>query len=459
MSSPRFVAVIDIGKTNAKLALVDLETRQEVAVRTQPNKVVDHDPYPHFDTESIWEFLCDAIAEVNNETPIDAISITTHGASAALVDADGKLALPILDYEHDGPDACDADYAKIRHEFSESFTPPLPVGLNLAKQLYWQSQAFPDAFANTRYILLYPQYWAFRLTGIACSEITSIGCHTDLWDFPNNRFSSLVIGQGWGDKFAPLKRANEVVGQVETGLVRRLGLRPGVDVHVGIHDSNASLFPHLAQETPPFSVVSTGTWVVICAPGGDMNHLDPKRDSYANIDAFGQYVPSARFMGGREYSDLTGDKACLPDDATVRRILNEKIFLLPSVTANSGPFPDHKHRFTVLQADLSDVEKNVIISFYLAMMTMECLDLAGASGPIIVEGPFGSNNLYLEMLTAVSGRSVRVQRGNITGTSQGAALLASSDEATLPEAVPSDVTTDWQSEMLAYGHAWRAEIL
>lgn len=29
---------------------------------------------------------------------------------------------------------------------------------------------------------MYPQYWALRLTGIAANEVTSLGCHTDLWN-------------------------------------------------------------------------------------------------------------------------------------------------------------------------------------------------------------------------------------------------------------------------------------
>ena len=44
------VAVIDIGKTNAKLALVDVSDLSEIAVITRPNRVVSGPPWPHFDT-------------------------------------------------------------------------------------------------------------------------------------------------------------------------------------------------------------------------------------------------------------------------------------------------------------------------------------------------------------------------------------------------------------------------
>ena len=37
---PNHIAVIDIGKTNAKVALVDLNDLSEIAVATRPNKVL-----------------------------------------------------------------------------------------------------------------------------------------------------------------------------------------------------------------------------------------------------------------------------------------------------------------------------------------------------------------------------------------------------------------------------------
>ena len=43
---PGTIAVIDIGKTNAKVVLVDAATLSEVAVRTTPNGVVDAPPPP-----------------------------------------------------------------------------------------------------------------------------------------------------------------------------------------------------------------------------------------------------------------------------------------------------------------------------------------------------------------------------------------------------------------------------
>ena len=452
--SPRTVGVIDIGKSNAKFAVVDLETRSEVAVRKMPNQVVKDGPYPHYDIETLWDFLCGAIADLNREHQLDALSVTTHGASAALIDSKGELALPALDYEFAGPDELAAEYDAARPDFSESFTPRLPAGLNLGAQLFWQARRFPDAFARTRWILPYPQYWSYRLSGVAASEITSLGCHTDLWSFETDLYSSLVLKQGWLEKLPEVRPASDVLGLVLPELAAKLGLRPQVPIHSGIHDSNASLLPHLLERQPPFSVVSSGTWVVVCAPGGDLSRLDPARDCLANLDAFGRAVPSARFMGGREFSQLCPEETVSPHEAAIARVIEEPIVLLPSVTENSGPFPHRKAHWSKPAHTIDKETSFVGASFYLAMMTAECLSLTGAEGDIVVEGPFTANRLYLQMLSAATTRRVVAMIGSTTGTSIGAAMLA---RTAGPPAVTKATHQIFAGtpEMAGYAERWR----
>lgn len=452
---PRFVAVIDVGKTNAKLVLVDLETCREIAVRKRTNIPVSNGLYPHADTDGIWDFFCASLAELNRLAPIDAISTTTHGACAALIDSRGELVLPVLDYEHPGPETYDEEYRLVRPGFLQSMSAPLPGGLNLAKQLFWQSRKFSEDFARARWILLYPQYWGFRLSGIAASEISSIGCHTDLWNFENDRFSNLVTTHGWQRKFAPFRRASEVLGTIRPELAQKLGLQPDIAVHVGIHDSNASLLPHLLSRTVPFAVVSTGTWVVACAPGGNPDHLDPARDSYSNIDIFGRHVPSARFMGGREFTNLIGDDVRKADLGTIRQVLENRWMLLPSVSRRSGPFPMQDAHMTVAHASISPQAHFAIVSFYLAMMTAQCLTLTGASGEIIVEGPFVENDLFLQMLRCACDRPVLVQKSNSTGTSIGAALLVAEPATGLASVAEIHGATPLDTKLAAYAKEWR----
>lgn len=454
MSAMRHIAVIDIGKTNAKVALVDLATLSEVALRRMANAPVRQAPYPHHDVEALWTFILDSLADINREQRIDAISITTHGATGALVDAAGELVLPVLDYEFDGPDRLAADYDAIRPCFAETGTPRLPLGLNLGAQFFWQQKTFPAEFAKAAAMLMYPQYWALHLTGVAANEVTSLGCHTDLWNPWTADFSSLVDRLGWRELMAPVRPAKDRLGPILPALAARTGLAPRTPVFCGLHDSNASLLPHLLCDAPPFSVVSTGTWVVSMAVGGKQIVLDAARDTLVNVSALGDPVPSARFMGGREFSLLTEGQPDIWTDDDVGAVLAQKTLLLPSTQQGSGPFP--YHAATWLNTDgASKGQRFAAISFYLALMTATCLDLIGADGPTTVEGPFARNRLFVGMLAASTGRAV-VASEAATGTSIGAALLATDRVTAHGKGERMGPPTDpaWAD----YVSAWRAAV-
>lgn len=421
-TTPRFIAVLDVGKTNVKVVVHDLETGEDVFVRTRPNAVVDASPYPHYDVEGMWAFFLDTLKEASSSQRIDALSFTTHGATFALLAGD-RLALPILDYEFHGPDTLESAYLAARPSFTESFTPRLPGGLNAGAQIFWQARTFPDAFAKVTTILPYPQYWAFRFTGILASERTSLGVHTDLWAPEKRDYSSFAKTEGWSRLFAPLCSAFDRLGTVTAEIAARTGLSSDTPVYCGIHDSNASLLPHLLGRRPPFTVLSTGTWVIVLAVGGDAAALDAARDGLCNVDAFGNPVPSARFMGGREFDLLTGGRPQRPTQEDLCTVIDGGVMVRPTFVPGCGPFPDGKGEWSTDPASLSGGVRTAAVSLYLALVARAAMAVAGAAGPIIIEGPFGRDVLFAEALQRLSNRQVAIAAGT-TGTSTGAAMLA-----------------------------------
>lgn len=448
----RHAAVIDIGKTNAKVALVDLQDLSEIAVAKMPNRVLTGAPWPHYDTDGLWAFVLKSLADFQKREAVEAITVTTHGASVALLTADGTLAAPVLDYEFSGPDELAEAYDAIRPPFSETGSPRLPMGLNLGAQLFWLFRTFPDLREKVATILTYPQYWSYRLSGLARNEVTSLGCHTDLWIPREGRFSSLVDHEGWADLMAPAAKAGDRLGAILPEVAAQTGMNVDTPVYCGIHDSNASLYAHLSSRDAPFSVVSTGTWVISMAIGGEAKELDPARDTLINVNAYGDPVPSARFMGGREFEMVMDGLPveCSREDSA--RVIEREIMLLPSVEMQSGPFQGRKHYWTVDEAKLSFSERYVAVSFYLALMTATGLDMIGADGPILVEGPFSDNQAYLDMLSAATRRPVEAVMG--TGTSTGAARLLLHEQ---PAAAGSfNAKACGEPDWLVYAAAWRA---
>jgi sugar (pentulose or hexulose) kinase len=117
------------------------------------------------------------------------------------------------------------------------------------------------------------------LSGIAASEVTSLGCHSDLWHPVQGKWSRLATRRGWAGRFPPLRRASDALGPVRAPIARATGLAADVSVLCGIHDSNASYLRHraAAESAAPFAVVSTGTWTVVMASGAPLARLDERR--------------------------------------------------------------------------------------------------------------------------------------------------------------------------------------
>ena len=301
--------VIDIGKSNAKLLMVS-SSGDVIEQHTRGNVPVTSPlGYPALDIDGLTQWVCTTLAASPHTRRCGHAIASTHGTAFVALGDEG-LAWQPLDYEFEGcaqpGNPLHAAYQRERDPFADTLSPDLPMGLNAGRQLYWLQHTHPAAWAATRTLLPYPQYWAWWLSGVAATELSSLGCHTQLWLPVQASYSRLAQSQGWAALFAPLKPAWETLGTVRPELVKTLGLPPNCQVHVGVHDSNACLARHL-RLAPNTILVSTGTWCVVMAPGASHAALDPQQDQLANVSVLGQTVPTARFMAGREFARLSAE--------------------------------------------------------------------------------------------------------------------------------------------------------
>ncbi len=203
-------AILDLGKTNLKLLAIDADGRI-LDSETAGNRPVAGPPYLHLDAPAVWNWLLPALQRLAARHPIQAIVPCAYGSTAALIDG-SELVLPIMDYEANPPEEIKAAYAKAAPEFEEVCAPTNPGGLTLGRQVFWQSRAFPEEFARVRHILPNAQYWAWRLSGVAATEVTSLGAQTHLWAPKAGGYSSLVEREGWRPLFPPMRKAWDVLG-------------------------------------------------------------------------------------------------------------------------------------------------------------------------------------------------------------------------------------------------------
>jgi sugar (pentulose or hexulose) kinase len=446
-------AVLDVGKTNLKFVVFD-DAGAMLFERQMPNASLPGPPYPHANVEMIWNFLGTSLREASAKFGIETLIPTTHGASGAVMNEQG-LALPIMDYEFINCEDINERYQRLRDPFDKTYSPSMPAGLNFGRQLAWQKWKLPDDFAKVTKIVGYPQYWTWRLCGKFAFDICSMGAHTDLWLSRENQPTKLAQTLGFDKLIAPITAPWTEMGMLNVKAAKELGVEPNIKILCGIHDSNGALLPYLASRKSPFTVLSTGTWVVVMAVGHSLTSLKPDMDMLGNIDAEGRPLATAKFMGGREFALIAGDCASLESVDDMKHFIAKKIYALPSFSTSGGPYAFRKGQII---GDVKPEQRTSLATLYAALMCTVTLDnLEIEQGDLIVDGSFAQNHLLCEIIAALHPNQNLYVAKDQAGTARGAAMLATwhqthnAPDASLVQ--PSNI-----SGLKAYYETWKTMI-
>ena len=461
----RATIVLDIGKTLAKLSLWSPDGAL-IERRVRPNEHIRTAGYAALDTAGIEAWAVEVLRYFAKLADVGAIVPVGHGAGAAIIRGD-HLACSPLDYEEALPADLRAAYAAERDAFAETGSPVLPDGLNLGAQLFRLERRDPTLAHGTQ-IVPWAQYWSWLLSGVAASEVTSLGCHTDLWNPLAAAPSGLAERRGWAKRLAPLRRAGEILGTLTPAWVQRTRLPADTEIYCGLHDSNAALlaarsFAEIAAHES--TVLSTGTWFVAMrspedAASVDTSGLDEARDCLINVDAYGKPVPSARFMGGREIETLIGLDTrridIAPDQpallASLPGVLAGDAMLLPTFAPGFGPFPRGRGRWIAEPGD--PAARRAAVSLYAALVADASLDLIGTKERLLIEGRFAEGQVFVRALAALR-PDLRVYVGKAhNDVSYGALRLI---EAALPPVEPLELVEPLDIDLASWRDRWREE--
>jgi L-fuculokinase len=424
------LVAIDIGMTNKKIALFDEKLRllDSDSASFGPRIVEGIECH---DLEAIEEWLFGRIAHYARSNEIGAISVSTHGATVVFTDDEGEACAPCVYYTHDpGPGFDERFYALVGDRQAlqrETGTADLGALINPAKTILFTKERFPQSFSKTRCILNYPQYWAYRLTGVAVAEATATGAHTYLWNWIAAGYSEVAGRLDILDRLPGGPRTSwEAIGAVSAPVAERLGLGSGVLVTAGIHDSNSSLLPHLVKGAfADFVLNSTGSWLVAMHPMETYGFSDDEigKTVFYNRSAFGKPVKTALFPGGLEYeawNRLIEDQAGRPVRPVVsdyEEVVTHKAgYVLPGIVGGLGQFPESRggileghqfHSFAEIQARRASPSMlcrpelaKAALNLSLAIQTVTSLRRIGL-GPataICTEGGFRKNDDYLSLV-------------------------------------------------------------
>jgi sugar (pentulose or hexulose) kinase len=292
------IAIFDIGKTNKKLFLFDEDYSIVFEKSVQLPEIIDEDGFPCEDVNTLRAFVLDSLAGVQKQDDFDlkAVNFSAYGASFVLVDEQGDPIAPLYNYLKPYPDKISQKlyekYGGQKQFLAETASPALG-SLNSGLQLFRLKNEKPELFSKLKYALHLPQYLSSLLTKQYYSDITSIGCHTALWNFRKKAYHQWVEQEGILSKFAPVERSDKTIGS------------GNYVVGIGLHDSSAALIPYLECFKEPFVLISTGTWSISMNP---FNHTpltasELEQDCLCYLAYTGEPVKASRLFAGHEHDE------------------------------------------------------------------------------------------------------------------------------------------------------------
>lgn len=419
------IAVFDVGKTNKKLLLFN-EQYQVVHEQTARfAETEDEDGFPCENLESLRASVHDSLRMIFRKRAysIKAINVAAYGASFVYIDEQGEPVAPLYNYLKPYPDILQQQfYTKYggAENFAVATASPVLGSLNSGLQLYRVKEEQPAVFQKIKQALHLPQYLSYLITGQAYSDITSIGCHTALWDFEKDDYHAWVKKENILSRLAPIHPTDKAVHTTIHGKACAVG--------IGVHDSSAALIPYRVHFHEPFLLISTGTWCISLNPFNStpLTAAELQQDCLCYLDYKGRPVKAARAFLGPQYDEgiknisthfgqSSGRYRNLAFDADIlMRVKQKAAWDFEKDLANNS-----------LQHFETDIEAYYALLLYLVKKQYESASLVlndKSVKRIFVDGGFSKNEIYMNLLAGFFPDKEIYAASMAQGTALGAAL-------------------------------------
>ena len=441
MSAISVIAIFDVGKTNKKIFLFDEKYNKVFEETTQLKETADEDADVCENLTMLTEWVKNTFKKII-QLPgfqIKAINFSAYGASFVHIMEVGQPLLPLYNYLKPFPPLLEDEFyaaygGKIK--IAKETASPASGNLNSGLQLYRIKKQKPSVFKNIRKCLHLPQYLSFIITHKEFSDITSIGCHTSLWNFEKCSYHQWVITEGIDKKLAPVEKGDKTVDVLYHD--------KRIIAGIGLHDSSAALIPYLINFIEPFILISTGTWCISLNPFNNtpLTEDELNNDCLCYMQFQGLPVKANRLFAGYEhemqvkklaiYFSKPADyyKQIGYDEAIIKKItggVNISDGIKQLTAFQPSTFSSYEEAYHQLMINI--VEKQVVSTTAILKGT--------AVKRIFVDGGFSKNPIYMNLMAQAFPLLEVFAASMAQATAMGAALAIHHDWNTYP--IPGDI--------------------
>ncbi|MEN8137195.1 MAG: FGGY family carbohydrate kinase [Bacteroidota bacterium] len=404
------IVVFDIGKVKRKVLFfnnsLEVVYKDEIKIKEKLNEngiLID-------DVEGVVDWVYNVIDSTisKNVYTIKGVNFSTYGASLIYLNDEGKK----LGYLYNNMMSLPYSFGRELYdkhggvfEFARKTSSSLLGFQNSGLQLKWLKEERPDTYKQAKHVLHFPQYLSYLFTGKIVSEFTTIGCHTAMWDFEENKYHNWLNDI---DINIP-----EPVETKQNHTVNYKGHE--FKVGVGIMDAMADLLPYLSTDTDEFLMLYTKRWCVAMNPF-NREPLTPKEvenECSCYLSYNNDQVKSSRFYLAHIH-DVHVEKIAEQFNVSVDEI--EKVNLNEDVLEELADNVSEERMFFVDGIPENYIDTYVDISLFknykeayhqlmidLTRINIESIELvipeSDHSNKIYVTGRFSYNDIYMKLLS------------------------------------------------------------
>ena len=405
MAKTPVILIFDVGKTNKKVLLFNEQYRLVFEESKKLEETTDEDGFPCEDVSALTEWVKDSFDHLiqNKDFDIKAVNFSGYGASFVYLNKDLNVIPPLYNYLKPYTPALKKKFYKDyggESLVSKQTASPVLGNLNSGMQLYRLKYEKPAIFEKIKYALHLPQYLSYILTSKLYSDITSIGCHTNLWNFQDKKYHEWVNKECIAEKFPSIlsydKVADKINDQIPAG--------------GGLHDSSSALIPYFISFHEPFVLLSTGTWCITINPFNNtmLSDYELDEDCLCYLSYEGKPVKASRLFAGYEHeqqvkrlADFFGKPmdhySTIKCDLQILAGLNKKIHV--KTKTNDNRQSDFQFRKLDEFSSYEEAYHQLIADIMKQQVRSTNLVLKGAHVKrIFVDGGFSKNQIYMYLL-------------------------------------------------------------
>lgn len=400
------VLIFDIGKTNKKVLVLNEEYQLVYELSEELPQTTDEDGFPCEDIIRLKVWVLGKFSELTKKKDLNirAINFSGYGASFVLLNNGGKTLAPVYNYLKPFSNST-------RDRFMEKYDDTLSISLethspwlgnlNSGLQLFALQYERPEFYKNIKRALHLPQYLSFILSNEYHSELTSLGCHTLLWDFKNNNYHPWVLKEKIDLLFPANTSTHHTIRKKIDHKMYSLG--------IGIHDSSAALVPYFMLRKNPFILLSTGTWSIALNPfeHTDLSEYELHQDCLSYMSFKGSPVKASRLFLGHEHQEET---ARIANQFQINSNFYEGIRYIPDINLMNeniyfiGENGLVKSGFE--KRDLSTFENEVVAYHQLIhdfvttqLHSIALINSLNTEMDLLVDGGFAKNEIFMSLLS------------------------------------------------------------